>query len=141
MTADQEEVERLRRWLSGRSPAVFMATGSRTWKSPLLVWRALEVVPSGWFMFHGGAKGLDTIAAAWWRQVHGADALRCFEPNWAELGRRAGQIRNRLMVDHLPEPVLAFRSPGVSPGTDGCVAYAEERGLEVFRFGAFPRSA
>jgi hypothetical protein len=69
------------------------------------------------------------------------EAVRAFEANWAELGRAAGPLRNRFMIDHGPEFLLGWRTPGVSAGTDGCVAYAEGRGVEVFRFGAFPRSA
>jgi hypothetical protein len=139
--ADRAELDRLRGWLRGRPPAAFAVSGSRGWQQPLPVWAVLEVVPAGWRMFHGAARGLDLIAAMWWAERHGTEAARAFKANWAELGRAAGPLRNRFMIDHGPEFLLAWRCPGSSPGTDGCVAYAEERGVEVFRFGAFPRSA
>lgn len=57
----------------------------------------------------GGARGADTMAAEWAE----ACGISCnvFMANWAELGRKAGPIRNQLMLDD-GRPTLVVALPG-----------------------------
>lgn len=75
----------------------------------------------------GGARGADELAARW--------ALRIGRPviqmpaAWDALGRKAGHVRNRWMLDLLdPTYVVAF--PG-GAGTVNMSEQAEARGLPV----------
>ena len=75
----------------------------------------------------GGARGADTLAEEW---AHAA-GVRCdvYMADWAGLGRKAGPIRNRQMLDEgKPELVVAF--PG-GRGTANMVRIAREAGIEV----------
>lgn len=50
---------------------------------------------------------------------------------WAMLGRRAGPMRNRYMIEHVrPDAVIAFRG---GRGTAVTVAIAEAAGIRVWR--------
>src|SRR5262249_47881897 len=75
----------------------------------------------------GGARGADTIAAEWAK----ARSLPCdvFMANWAELGRKAGPIRNQQMLgEGRPNLVVAF--PG-GRGTEDMIRRARSAGVEV----------
>lgn len=78
-------------------------------------------------VIHGGASGADALAGEWAR-------LSCvpymvFPAKWSEHGRKAGPIRNRLMLEQsYPELVLAF--PG-GAGTADMVRRARSAGVPV----------
>ena len=58
-------------------------------------------------MIAGGARGADTFAEEWAK----AAGLPCtvYQAYWKGLGRKAGPIRNRRMLDEgLPDLVVAF---------------------------------
>lgn len=78
-------------------------------------------------IIEGGARGADKMAREW--------AAKCkipvetFEANWNEQGRRAGPIRNGLMLERgKPDAVIAF--PG-GAGTRDMVAQARAAGIPV----------
>lgn len=52
-----------------------------------------------------------------------------FPANW-KLGRRAGPIRNQLMLDQNPDKVIAFHD-GRSRGTLHTITEARRRGISV----------
>lgn len=97
----------------------------RSQRTPLMPWELPLLV-------HGGAKGADTGASVvacrmgWLEEVHYAE--------WNRLGRAAGPIRNRTMVNRGADLCLAFpdhiRGKG-SYGTWGCVDLAYEAGIPV----------
>ena len=59
----------------------------------------------------------------------------CFEvvraSDWDRDGLDAGPIRNRAMRDAGAQGLVAFRSAGISKGTDGMVALARAAGIPV----------
>lgn len=68
-----------------------------------------------------------------------ADALgftvRRFPADWKTHGKAAGPIRNREMLNLLPDRVLAFQRNG-SRGTQGTINEARRRGIPVEVFDA-----
>lgn len=90
-------------------------------------------------LWHGDAPGADKLAGEYWvtylfGRVHAVPA------NWAELGGRAGHVRNGLLVARMPDLLLAFPWVGdgnqaLSPGTRDAIAQAAEAGI---RWTAYP---
>lgn len=77
----------------------------------------------------GGAPGADTLAIDIAKKL-GYDT-QVFYANWTKWGKTAGPIRNREMLDEgKPDLVIAFRSPGNSSGTDGCIKEAMKRNIQ-----------
>jgi hypothetical protein len=75
----------------------------------------------------GGARGADTLAEDW----ANARGIACdvYRGDWEGLGRKAGPIRNKQMLDEgKPDLVVAF--PG-GRGTAHMVRIAREAGVEV----------
>ena len=112
-----------------------LVTGSRTWTDHEAIraelsraWKQLGKHP-GTVLVHGACPtGADKIADEVWHEwgmpvePHPAD--------WGRYGRRAGPIRNTLMVRAGADHVLAF-PVGHSPGTRGCIRTARQAGLNV----------
>lgn len=77
---------------------------------------------------HGGARGADRMAGEWARKHN--IPCRVFHADWDAFGKRAGYIRNQMMLDvYRPDMVIAF--PG-GTGTAHMVRlskYAQEAGL------------
>lgn len=73
--------------------------------------------------------GADYWAYCW---AHQRGVLcRTEKADWRKLGRRAGPIRNQLMIDkYHPELVVAF--PG-GRGTDDMISRAEKASIEICR--------
>lgn len=73
---------------------------------------------------------MDTLAG----EVADVKDLRVIKimAEWNRLGRRAGPIRNREMLDLQPDIVLAFHDNlGESRGTKDCAEEAIRRGIPV----------
>ena len=78
-------------------------------------------------LIEGGAKGADRLAGAW-ADAHGIEHKR-FPADWDNLGRKAGSIRNKQMLEEgKPDLVIAF--PGTS-GTFNMCRQAEMAGVAV----------
>jgi predicted polyphosphate/ATP-dependent NAD kinase len=78
-------------------------------------------------VIQGGARGADSIAAAWAHQR----GIGCeqYEADWTTYGRSAGAIRNqRMITEGKPEYVIAF--PG-GRGTADMVGKAARNGIPV----------
>lgn len=109
-----------------------LVTGSREWTEYWTMrrelWRALQQMP-GATLVHGACRGADLMAHGIWNEwnlpteAHPAD--------WA-LGKAAGMVRNRAMVDGGADLCLAFLLPG-SVGTVRCAAMAKNAGIPVER--------
>ena len=74
----------------------------------------------------GGARGVDTIAAAF-AQQHNL-LLTVFPPDYTRYGRAAPIVRNKQIVDYADE-VLAFWD-GISKGTLSVIQYCKKTGKE-----------
>jgi YspA, cpYpsA-related SLOG family len=102
-----------------------LVTGSRDWKDGRTIVKRLLECPDGTTIIEGGASGADAIAR------HGATALgfkvMTVRANWS-LGRSAGPVRNRQMLDMKPDLVLAYRLH-MSRGTTDCIEEAIKRGI------------
>lgn len=76
----------------------------------------------------GAARGADRLAARAAREI-GVETVSC-PANWDEYPRRAGIIRNREMLEHEPDAVIAFEG---GPGTANMVNIADKAGIAVYR--------
>lgn len=77
-------------------------------------------------LIHGGASGLDRIAARWAARRNVKTEV--FPANWKAWGNAAGPKRNQQMVDSSPDVLIAF--PG-GRGTDHMKSRARYAGLRV----------
>jgi hypothetical protein len=106
-----------------------LVCGSREWTDEDLVLRRLAELPHGTTVIHGDCRGADRMAG-------GAAKMFKLEvvavpADWS-LGRSAGPIRNRKMLDMKPDLVIAFHDDVEnSKGTKDCVGEARKRGIPV----------
>jgi len=133
-----------------------LVTGSRDWRYPATIRRALESAyvqghaqdgrPPWMTVVHGGARGVDSTAAAYARdrgwnvEVHHADweepCDKSCPPDHRRPGRagdycpNAGHRRNQQMVDGFAHLVLVF-CRNHSGGTEDCLKRARKAGLNV----------
>jgi hypothetical protein len=130
-----------------------IVTGSRTWKEPVPVFAALDILTDSGDLtvVHGDCpEGADRWAKIWCsKQVYLSKCRVKEEPypaNWATYGNRAGFIRNQEMVNLGADVVLAFSDwctkltcpwykRHMSHGTENCVQAARNAGIEVVEFG------
>ena len=78
-------------------------------------------------IIEGGAKGADRLARGWAQKC--GVPVETFEAKWNEQGRRAGPVRNGLMLERgKPDAVIAF--PG-GTGTRDMVEQAKKAGVPV----------
>lgn len=78
-------------------------------------------------LFHGNARGADSLAATW-AKLHRDVSCHACPANWARDGKAAGLIRNKQMLGFKPDLVVAF--PG-GKGTAHMVKIAKAAGVEV----------
>lgn len=110
-----------------------VVTGSRHWKDEARLRRELAKYLPAHDLHVGDAKGVDAMARAFAQEIgaHGKAYRAHWRPN-GQLDRAAGVKRNaRMLAEAKPSLVLAFRAPGVSNGTDHCVALAQKLGIAV----------
>lgn len=105
-----------------------LVTGSRSWTDEAPIRARLEQLPPCSFVMHGGARGVDRMAALIATEL--GHAVRAYQADWRREGRRAGILRNLRMLDENPDVVLAWWD-GRSPGTWHCIEAAIERGIPV----------
>lgn len=112
------------------SPAVWtvLVCGSREWTNRDVIIRELHELPLG-RLIHGNCRGADKLAAEIGRYL--GWKVEPFPADWKALGKKAGPLRNRQMLDEKPDLVLAFHA-GIerSKGTADCVQEANRRGLK-----------
>lgn len=116
-----------------------LIAGSRGWHDPAplnALLAGLDVLAEGagqkLTIIHGDARsGADLLADTLGRQW-GAKVVR--EPaDWDVYGKAAGPIRNQRMIDnHRPDVVYAFRASGKSNGTDDLVKRAQRAGIPTY---------
>lgn len=114
-----------------------LVTGSRDFKDESIIRRELEAVgldarrnSARVTLVHGAARGADTIAAAVARSL--GWRVEAHPAQWDTLGKRAGYVRNAVMVDSGVDVVLGFPI-GESRGTRMCIDLARRRGVATIR--------
>lgn len=97
-----------------------------------IVFGALDALHSSQgveILIHGGAPRADSVAGEW--AAERGVLARVFHAQWDKLGKQAGPIRNRQMLERgKPSVVIAF--PG-GRGTANMVTLAEGAGVPVRR--------
>lgn len=110
-----------------------LVCGDRKWTDGLRIYNiltALKAEIGPFTLIEGGARGADILA---WEAANDLHLhYETFDADWKGLGRKAGPIRNRRMLDTKPDLVLAFHDNlERSLGTRDCVTEARRRGIEV----------
>lgn len=107
---------------------VVLVCGSRDWEDRDAINQRIAELPEGSVVIQGGARGADIMArhAAVLAGLHWAEV----PAQWHQHGKRAGVIRNRVMLDLKPELVIAFQCNG-SRGTQHTIDEARRRGIPV----------
>ena len=107
--------------------------GGRDWSDRDITFRALDEYhrqqPIA-VVIHGAAKGADTLAGQWAKSRRiPVLAFPVSRQEWRTVGRSAGHLRNRKMLDRgKPDVVIAF--PG-GAGTKNMKRIAREAGIPV----------
>jgi hypothetical protein len=121
-------------------PVRVLVTGSRDFDSVAAVRSAISAVLAyakgrPITIIHGGCRGADVLFARLALELIPDVTIEVYFADWARLGRSAGPVRNRLMVESGAEVACAFFIEGwPSRGTAGCVALAEQAGIPVRRW-------
>lgn len=112
-----------------------LVTGGREYGDVSTIITALKDASApGDIVIQGGAPGADDIAY----RVAKRNGLRGIQidAEWTRLGKKAGPIRNREMLDLQPDIVLAFHPDlANSRGTKDCAEEAIRRGIPVAVYG------
>lgn len=121
-------------------PYRILITGSRNWPNLQTIHTAIadvvgDIPAHQEIVLVSGAcpRGADAIGEQWARQ-YGLTVER-HPANWQLNGKRAGFIRNQLMVNLGADVCLAFIKDG-SRGASHTAALAEEAGIAVRRYTA-----
>lgn len=115
------------------SPRI-LVTISRSWTAIGELRRVLEKVHAEYpdaTLVQGDAPKGDRTAAGIWKSLGGE--VEAWPADWKKFGRRAGMVRNALMVESGPVLVLSFIR-GSSAGATHCTDLAEGAGIPVVRY-------
>jgi len=111
---------------------LILVCGDRKWDDKEAIKKILESYAEGavW-LINGGQTGADTIAAKEARKLK--LGVITFDAPWDRLGKAAGPIRNRLMLDLKPGLVIGFHDDIYgSLGTKDCLNESSRRGYPTF---------
>lgn len=110
-----------------------LVTGDRNYEDYAMIhveMRKLREQADHITIIHGGARGADQMAAA--IAIVLGYKIKSYPAQWNTYGKRAGPIRNQLMLDQRPDLVLAFhKNLGESKGTKDMVMRALRAGIPV----------
>lgn len=131
--ANEQEYTRLLMWLARHMDSVgtFVVSGSQEWINWRLLFRVLDAIPMQCTMFEGHAFGADCLAKVFWEDAGGV--CRAFKANWSALGKRAGHVRNELMMECMPGFAVVFIR-AFSPGSEDARRLAMLRHIPTFVF-------
>lgn len=101
--------------------------GGRNYSDQARVDNVLNTIDGIRHLFHGNARGADTLAGSWGNRQDGV-SVHAVPAEWKKYGRKAGPIRNQKMLGQSPDLVVAF--PG-GKGTANMVQQAKAAGIEV----------
>lgn len=107
-----------------------LCCGDRNWTNKGRIYEILQTYPTTTIIIHGNATGADTLC----KEV--AESLGMIvisvPANWNKYGKAAGPIRNKEMLDMVPEEVIAFHNDiKNSRGTKNCITQARQRGIRT----------
>lgn len=113
-----------------------LVTGSRNYSNAYLVQKWLSRVVNHLHpedsdppvLIHGGAKGADALADAYWRKM--GWPVEVHEAEWDKWGKRAGFLRNKDMAKSGADICVAFPQ-GASRGTRNMMDVARHYGITV----------
>lgn len=107
-----------------------VCTGGRDYEDYKMVEDILRLLDPGQIFVGDCPTGLDSMVRLWAHRKHDTQLLRVFQADWAALGRSAGPIRNRVMLEAAgPDSiVLAFKG---GRGTADCVRQALGKSMIV----------
>lgn len=115
----------------------YLICGGRDFDNYALMEDALAKLilhPEDAIIFHGDARGADSLADRWARE-HGVP-VKAFPADWDRHKKAAGPIRNRqMLMEGRPDVVIAF--PG-GPGTKNMVEQADRLRQERNAYGGPP---
>jgi hypothetical protein len=97
--------------------------GSRTFNDYGLLVSSIKDIPDVTEIVSGGARGADKLAERYAKEKN--IPIKIFLPEWDLLGKSAGYIRNKQIVDYC-DKVLAFWD-GISKGTNHSIKIAENQ--------------
>lgn len=106
---------------------VVAIVGSRDFPDLDAVRRYVCALPPGTVVVSGGARGVDRVAEDEARSR--GLVVQVYPADWQKYGRRAGAVRNKLIVDRCTR-VVAFWD-GASPGTQITIRMAKAAGKPV----------
>jgi hypothetical protein len=117
-----------------------LVTGSRSFDDAQTIWTALDAVAAGLIeardplltVVHGTARGADDLADRWVRTYTGELQVTAerHPALWQRYGKRAGRVRNELMIASGADLVLAFIRDD-SPGATHCAELASDAGIPL----------
>lgn len=108
---------------------VVLISGSRGWTDEQTIYDVLSDLPKHAIVMHGRCpSGADAIADR--LASHLGLLTITFPARWDTYGKRAGIVRNLVMLDYQPDEVIAFWD-GESPGTKHVIEEARKRQIPV----------
>lgn len=113
-------------------PLRVLICGSRTFDDARLMCEQVMRLPMGATVIHGGAKGADSLADFYAREMR-LD-VEVYPADWKQYGKRAGYLRNvQMLQEGKPDLVLAFVDKPLSEsrGTAMMVGLAMKADVEV----------
>ena len=115
-----------------KEPFKVLVTGSRTWSDKTVIYSELNnflaKFPNNLILVHGGAAGADSIAHNW--ALANNVKTEVWEANWDLHGKKAGPIRNNLMIKSGADYSLAFLQNN-SSGTLHAISTLKKSGVDT----------
>jgi hypothetical protein len=114
-----------------RSGRVAIVCGGLDFVDRTVLFQVLDTVHASTplvHLFHGGARGADSLAEQWARARGISSTI--FPADWNRFGAAANGVRDQRMADAGPDLCIAF--PG-GQGTEDMVCRARRAGVQVLR--------
>jgi predicted Rossmann-fold nucleotide-binding protein len=104
--------------------------GGRDFSDSVYLEYSLKICVKWWnldLIITGGAKGADTLAHNW--AARAGLSTKIMYADWDTHGKAAGMIRNKLMLQELPDVVIAFKG---GAGTENMINISRQANVPVF---------
>lgn len=115
------------------SKIYYLVCGSRGWYNKDIIKEFISIIPNSWTMIEGECPvgGADAIAK---ELAYGMNKkVKKVSARWKQLGKKAGPIRNTIMVNHGPKFGIAFHNNlKDSKGTKDVVDKMKRKDIPVF---------
>lgn len=114
--------------------SAWVISGSRTINDRDMIYKELDktlkIYGTPEYITHGGCHGVDIIAGDWAKEK--GITVYVKRPNWKDLGKKAGVIRNQEMIDSLSRQTGLFVAfwDGSSKGTHHAIKHTRKRGIQ-----------